>query len=62
MYNTRTGAIRWQLSDFLYDINSNFGSISHRLRDIRKQEKFQHFDLENEGQTRSGKTGLAPFD
>ena len=49
-YNIRSGAIRWQLPDFLSDGNSNVYSVSHRLRDMRKQEKCQNVDLENEGQ------------
>ena len=49
IYNVRGGVIRWQIHDFLSDDNSNICSISHRLRDIRKQEKCQNFDLENEG-------------
>ena len=31
MYNSRSGANRWQMADFLYDGNSNVCSISHHF-------------------------------
>ena len=39
MSNSRRGAIRWQINDFLSDVNSNVCSMSHRLRHIRKRIK-----------------------
>ena len=39
MYNIRNGSIRWQISNFLSDGNSNVFSISHRLWDICKNKK-----------------------
>ena len=40
-YNIRSGAIRWQMHDFLSDGNRNVCSISYRIRDIRKLRKMQ---------------------
>ena len=37
-----------QIHDFLSDGSSNIYSISHHLRDIRKSNKCQKFDYENE--------------
>ena len=51
-YNIRSGAIRWQIYDFLSDGNSNVYYVAHRLRDIRKWRKMPKFDLENEGQNK----------
>ena len=41
MYNIRSGAIRWQIPDFLSDGNSNVCSSSHHLRDIRETNKIK---------------------
>ena len=56
MYNIHSDAIRSQMHDFLYDGNSNVFSISRHLRDIRKSNKCQKFNLENEGQGQGGET------
>ena len=65
IYNS--GAIRWQIDHFLSDGNSNVSTIFHRLLDIRKELKFQKFDIGNEGQCQGGENGaciirLAMFD
>ena len=49
MNNSRNGAIRWQIHDFLSYGNGNINSICHLLQDIRKLNKMQKFELENEG-------------
>ena len=41
MYNIRSGAVRWQIYDFLCGGYSNVCSSSHRLRDIRKTKNIQ---------------------
>ena len=49
--------------DLLFDSYSNCCSIFHHLRVIRKSNKMQMFELENEGQGQEGeKTGLTSFD
>ena len=47
---------RWQicLHDFLCDGKCNVCTISHHLLDIRKNNKIQKFDIENEGQGQGG--------
>ena len=56
MYNNCSGAIRWQIHDFLSDGNSNICSISTVCVIFANLAKCQNFDLENEGQ------GLEIFD
>ena len=50
MYSVHSGGIRWQIHDLLSDGHDNACFISHRLRDVAKQEKCQNYDLDNEGQ------------
>ena len=38
-HNIHSGAIRWQMPDFLSDSNSNVCAISHRSRDISQINK-----------------------
>ena len=49
MYNIRSGIIRWQKRNFLFDGNSNVFPIVHRLRDILKTRKNAKIDIGNEG-------------
>ena len=43
VFNSRNGAIRWQIPDSVSNGNSNVCSISHHLRDIGKILKFNKF-------------------
>ena len=49
--NIRSGALQWQIHDFLSNSNSNVYSICNRVRDIRKsRKKCENFYLQTEGQ------------
>ena len=45
IYNSGSGAIRWQIRGFLFDGNSNVCSISHHFGDIN----ISKVDLESQG-------------
>ena len=49
MHTIRSGTIRWQIHDFLYNGNSLL-YLSPFARYSQKKEKFQIFDLGNKGQ------------
>ena len=60
IYNIRNGAIRWQITDFLSDGNSNVCCISHHFQNIRKITKCQKF-LPWKWRSKSRRTVFVPF-
>ena len=53
-YDIHSGAIWSLIPNFLSDGISKVCSTFHRLRDIRKWNKMQKFDFENEGESQVG--------
>ena len=57
-----SGAIRWQVSDFLSNGNCSVCSIAHRLRDILQSRTIPNtLTLKVKSRYRSRKTELTPF-